>query len=180
MKRRIAIGLAVLTLVGLVGFASYTRPAEHQLPNLRADLLQAIDRAGNGGQLDLSTVVGGDWDVATDFPGYMTYLDGPVPLKYIRDRIGFDWSPLSSFDREVLGKGDWTVPEGSDLLVFTKAHEVVAWDVLAVSGDPQIWFASGGDGFSFARDHAWFHVEDATSDLVVPGHAWRLRHLDDH
>jgi hypothetical protein len=99
----------VLALVALVAGCS---PA-----NERADLAQAVDAAvadaGDGGLVDLGSVLQPDWDTVYGFPGYTSDAE-------ISSAIGTNFG----------SSDDSRLAEGENLVVLMNEHAISAWFIL--------------------------------------------------
>ena len=115
LPRRVwpAIGLSGSSLVlALAAVVASCGPA-----NERADLSQAVDtgvaEAGNGGILDLRSVLPLDWDTVYGFPGYTSDAE-------VSSAVGTDFG---SSDESRLA-------EGENLVVLMKENAISAWFIL--------------------------------------------------
>jgi hypothetical protein len=104
--------LGLLLVLALVALLAGCGPA-----NERADLSQAIDTAvadaGNGGVLELGSVLPLDWDTVYGFPGY-------TPDAEISAALGTDFG----------ASDDSRLAEGENLVVLMNENTITAWFIL--------------------------------------------------
>ena len=107
-----AMGRSGLLLVLALALVAGCGPADE-----RADLSPVIDTAvadaGNGGVLELGSVLPLDWDTVYGFPGYTSDAE-------ISSALGTDFG----------GSDDSRLAEGENLVVFMNENAISAWFIL--------------------------------------------------
>lgn len=132
-------GLLILNALG----SSISGSAPHNRPELQGALVNAAERAGNGGSVALDDVLSSDWDQVWVWDGYSADRDHTV------------------FPHVDFGLGGY----GTDYVIaFAKAGELVAWVRFNIN-DPIVYFDPGDGAITARRDEACFLV---TSDADHP------------
>jgi hypothetical protein len=145
----IARHLPVMFL-GLLALVAGCGPA-----NERADLATALDaavaEAGDGGVVDLGSVLLADWDTVYGFPGYTSESE-------ISSTIGADFG----------SGGDSRLAEGENLVVLMNDRAIAAWFVLNRGGTKvAVRFDESLYGQPIPRDRAVF--TSITREQTVSG-----------